>query len=125
LWSNASVDENVAIDLIVNVMMLAKAVLHILQQGPEEGTLNSETFDQAIRNISKDIDVTTNKAEMQKLKELKAKNRRMKVSAKVAKKKLMKKRNTIVESSSNCGNEVSLPPFGRRILLCVEGYTLK
>jgi hypothetical protein len=60
----------------MNVMMLAKVVLHILQQGPEEGTLNFKTSDQAIRNISKVIDVTINKAETQKLKELKAQNKK-------------------------------------------------
>jgi len=107
----------------VNAMMLAKVVFHILQQGPEEGTLNFKTSDQAIRNISKAINVTTNKVETQKLKELKVKNKKMKVSAKVTKKKLAKKRNTIVENSSSSNNEVSLPPFRRRILFCVEGYT--
>jgi hypothetical protein len=61
LWSNAYVDENVTIDLIVNAMMLVKAMLHILQQGLEKGTLNFEIFDQVIKNISKDIDVTTDK----------------------------------------------------------------
>ncbi len=49
------------IDLIVNAMMLVKAMLHILQQGLEKGTLNFEIFDQVIKNISKDIDVTTDK----------------------------------------------------------------
>ncbi len=44
-WSNAFVDENVTIDLIVNVMKLAKVMLHILQQGPNEGTSNFETHD--------------------------------------------------------------------------------
>jgi hypothetical protein len=123
LWSNAYVNENATIDLIVNAMMLAKVVLHILQQELKKGTLNFETSDQAIRNISKHVDVPTNKAKMQKLKELKAKNRRMKANAKVAKNKLMKKSNTIVENSSSSNNEISLPPFGRRILFCVEGYT--
>lgn len=104
-------------------MMLAKVVLHILQQGPEKGTLNFETSDQAIKNISKHIDVTTNKTEMQKLKKMKAKNRRMKANAKVAKKKLVKKKNTVVDNSSSSNNEVSLPPFEKRILFCVEGYT--
>ncbi len=61
MWSNAYVDENVTIDLIVNAMMLVKAMLHILQQGLEKGTLNFEIFDQVIKNISKDIDVTTDK----------------------------------------------------------------
>jgi hypothetical protein len=107
----------------MNAMMLAKVVLQILQQGPKEGTLNFETSHQVIRNISKDIDVTTNKAQMQKLKKMKAKNRRMKAGAKVAKKKLVKKNNTIVESSSSSNNEVSLPPFRKRTLFCVEGYT--
>jgi hypothetical protein len=43
-WSNAHVDENTTIDLIVNVMTLAKTVFHILQQGCSEGTPSFETF---------------------------------------------------------------------------------
>jgi hypothetical protein len=42
LWSNAYVDENVTIDPIVNVMKLAKAVLHI---GPNEDTSSFERHD--------------------------------------------------------------------------------
>jgi hypothetical protein len=61
LWSNAYVDENVTIDLIVNAMMLVKTMLRILQQGLEKGTLNFDIFDQVIKNISKDIDVTIDK----------------------------------------------------------------
>ncbi len=75
----------------MNVMMLAKVVLHILQQGPEEGTLNFKTSDQAIRNISKVIDVTINKAETQKLKELKAQNKKWKSVLKLQRKNLWKK----------------------------------
>ncbi len=47
-------------------MMPMKAMLHILQQGHNEGTLSFETFDQAIRNISKDINVATKKSQTQK-----------------------------------------------------------
>ncbi len=60
-WSNASIDENMTIDLIVNAMMLIEVVLHILQQGPNEGIPSFETLDKAIENISKDIHVTTKK----------------------------------------------------------------
>jgi hypothetical protein len=49
------------IDLIVNAMMLIEVVLHILQQGPNEGIPSFETLDKAIENISKDIHVTTKK----------------------------------------------------------------
>jgi len=47
---------------------------------------------------------------MQKQKEQEAKNMRMKVSPKVVRKELMKKRNTVIESFSNFDNEVSLSP---------------
>ncbi len=57
----------------MNAMMLAKVVLHIFQQGHSEGTPSFETLDHAIRNISKDIDVTTKKSQTQKRKESKAK----------------------------------------------------
>ncbi len=62
LWSNASIDENTTIDLIVNAMTLVKTMLHILQQGPNEGTLSFETFDQTIKNISNDINVVATKS---------------------------------------------------------------
>ncbi len=42
-------------------MTPAKVVFHILQQGPSEGTLSFETLDRVIRNISKDINATTQK----------------------------------------------------------------
>ncbi len=67
-WSNTSIDENTTIDLIVNAMMLVKAMLHILQRGGNEGTPSFETHDQAIRIISKDIDATTEKPQTQKWK---------------------------------------------------------
>jgi hypothetical protein len=60
-WSNASIDENMTIDLIVNAMMPIEVVLHILQQGPSEGIPSFETLDKAIKNISKDIHATTKK----------------------------------------------------------------
>jgi len=47
---------------------------------------------------------------MQKQKEQEAKNMRMKVGAKVTRKELMKKRNTVIKSSSNFDHEVSLSP---------------
>jgi hypothetical protein len=46
----------------MNVMMSIEAMFHILQQGPEEGTPSFETLNQAIKNISKDINVVENKA---------------------------------------------------------------
>jgi hypothetical protein len=62
MWLNASVDENTTIDPIVNAMTSIKAMLHILQQRCSEGTPSFETPNQAIMNISKDIDVTTKKS---------------------------------------------------------------
>jgi hypothetical protein len=44
-WSNASIDENMTIHSIVNAMMSVKAMFHILQQGPNEGTPSFETLD--------------------------------------------------------------------------------
>ncbi len=67
-WSNAYVDENMTIDLIVNAMSSTKAVLHILQQGRNESTPNFETIDRVIKNISKDINVATKKSRTQKQK---------------------------------------------------------
>lgn len=43
IWSNASANENVTIDSIVKAVTLAKAVFHILQRGPTEGTLSFGT----------------------------------------------------------------------------------
>lgn len=50
LWSKAFVDKNAPIDL-VNAMMLAEVVFHILQQGPTKGTPSFETLNHFIRNI--------------------------------------------------------------------------
>jgi hypothetical protein len=47
-------------------MTSIKAMLHILQQGPRENTLSFETPNQTIKNISKDINVTTKKFQMKK-----------------------------------------------------------
>jgi hypothetical protein len=57
LWSNASIDENMTIDLIVNAITPIEVVLHILQHRPSEGISSFETLNYVIRNISKDIDV--------------------------------------------------------------------
>jgi hypothetical protein len=53
-----SIDENTTIDPIANAITSIEAMLYILQRRPSEGTLSFETFDQLIRNISKDIDAT-------------------------------------------------------------------
>jgi hypothetical protein len=66
-------------------------------------------------NISKDIDVMAKKVQMQKCKELEAKTKRTKVDVKITKKKLVKERNTIVESFLNFNNEVSLPPLEEKL----------
>jgi hypothetical protein len=42
-WSNTYVDENGTIDPIVNAMMLAQTMFHILQQGLGEGTPSCAT----------------------------------------------------------------------------------
>ncbi len=99
------------ISLIVNANMTVETTLHILQQGPNESTLNSETCDQAIMNISKDIDATTKKFGTQKRKKLEAKPKKMNADVKVARKKIMKKRTPMVESFSSSNNEISLPPL--------------
>jgi hypothetical protein len=44
-WLNTSIDENVTIDLIMNVMTSTETIIHIFQQGPGEGTLSFETHD--------------------------------------------------------------------------------
>jgi hypothetical protein len=43
-------------------MTPVEAMFHVLQGGPEEGTLSFETHNQTIKNISKDIDVMAKKA---------------------------------------------------------------
>jgi len=90
--------------------MTVEGVFHILQQWPNESTLNFEPFDQAIMNISKDIYATTKKFRTQKRKKLEAKPKKMKADVKVARKEIMKKRTPIVESFSSSNNEISLPP---------------
>jgi len=72
-WSNASIDENMTIDLIVNAMMPIEVVFHILQQGPSEGIPSFETLDKAIENISKDIHATTKKNSNPKMKRTRGK----------------------------------------------------
>jgi hypothetical protein len=42
-WSNTYVDDNTTIDPIMDAMTLTKVVLHILQQGPNEGAPSFET----------------------------------------------------------------------------------
>jgi len=74
------------IDLIVNAMMPMKVVFHIFQQGPNEGTPSFEKPDQVIRNISKDINVTTKTFRTKKRKEHMANPKGTKVGAKVARK---------------------------------------
>ncbi len=79
------------IDPIVNAMTLAEVVLHILQQGPNKGNSNFETLYQSITNISKDIDVVTKKARMQKRKKLKVKTKKMNARTKTTKKEIVEK----------------------------------
>ncbi len=67
-WLNTYADENVTIDPIMNAMMLAQIMFHILQQGLGEGTPSFETPNQVIKNISKDIDVIAQKDQTQKCK---------------------------------------------------------
>jgi hypothetical protein len=120
MWLNASVDENTTIDLIVNAMTSTKAMLHILQQGCSEGTPSFETPNQAIMNISKDIDVTTKKSQTQKWKEPEAKPEKMKVIVKATRNKVVKKRTPIVESSSSSDSEVSLPSLKEELYIVLE-----
>jgi len=47
----------------MNAMTSVETMFHILQEGPVEGTPSFETLDQAIKNISKDINVMENKAQ--------------------------------------------------------------
>jgi hypothetical protein len=93
-WSNVSIDENTTIDPIVNVMTLAKTMFQIFQQGHSEGTVSFKTLDQAIKNISKDINVATKKSQTQKRKESETKPWRTKVVAKVARKEIVKKKDS-------------------------------
>ncbi len=60
----------------MSAMTSAKAMLHILQQGPSESTLSFETPNQVIMNISKDINVIVKKyqTQMRKESETKPKN---------------------------------------------------
>jgi septal ring factor EnvC (AmiA/AmiB activator) len=72
--------------------------------------LSFETSNQAIMNISKDIDATTKKIRTQKQKKLEAKPKKMKADVKATRKEIMKKRTPIVEIFSSCNNEFCLPP---------------
>jgi hypothetical protein len=67
------------IDPIVNAMMSIEVLLHILQQGPNEGTLSFETHDHAIRNILKDINVIAKKSRTQSRKNQKQNPREQKL----------------------------------------------
>jgi hypothetical protein len=88
-------------------MTLIEVVLYILQQGPNEGSLNFETlFDQVIRNISKDIDATIEILNT-KTKRTRGKPRRTKVGVKATRKEVMKKRTEVIKSSSSFNNEIS------------------
>jgi hypothetical protein len=64
-------------------MTSVEGMFHILQQGPKKCTLSFETPNHAIKNISKDIDVTTKKVWTQKQKELEAKNRKTRLVLKL------------------------------------------
>jgi stringent starvation protein B len=57
-WSNAFVDENATIDLIVNAMTPTKAMVHISKQGIKVSS-SFETLDQVVKNISKALASTT------------------------------------------------------------------
>jgi hypothetical protein len=92
-------------------------VLHILRQGTGKDNPFFGTLDQAIRRISKDKDVALEKPQMEKHKEQEAKtkkkltmNKELKASAKATKKAIMKKSNTIVESSLSFDSEILLAP---------------
>ncbi len=119
-WSNASIDENTTIDPTVNVMTLAKTMFQNFQQGHSEGTLSFKTLDQAMKNISKDIDVATKKSQTQKWKESKTKPWRTKVVVKAARKEIVKKRTPIIESFSSFDSEVSLPPSKKELYIVLE-----
>jgi hypothetical protein len=99
-------------------MTSTEAMLHIFRQRPSEGTQSFETPNQIIRNISKDIDVTTKKSQTKKWKEPKEKPKRMKVGAKAKRKKIVKKRSEVIKSSSSFNSEVSLPPLEEEYMQC-------
>jgi hypothetical protein len=82
----------------------------------KEGTPSFETLDQAIRNISKNIDVATKKSWTQQWKKLEVNPKKRKAVTKAIRKEVMKKRTPIIESSSSFDNEVSLPPLENCIL---------
>jgi hypothetical protein len=85
-WSNASIDDNMTISLIVN----AKCFI-FFNKDPMKVPLSFETSNQAIMDISKDIDATTNKFQTQKWKKLEAKPKKMKANVKATRKEIMKK----------------------------------
>jgi len=95
-------------------------MFHIFQQGPSESTLSFQTLDQAIKNISKDINATTKKSWTQKHKELEAKPRRTKVGAKVARKEVVKKRTKVIKIFSSSNNEVSQPPLEEKLYIVLK-----
>jgi hypothetical protein len=103
-------------------MTLVEVMFHILQQGPIKGTPSFQTHNQAIKNISKDINPMANKVQTQKHKEPKEKTRRTKVDVNVAKKELVKKMNMIIESSLSYNSEISLPPQ-KNNFICARGCT--
>lgn len=104
----------------MNVMMLAKIVLHILQQGCNEGTMSFETLNRSIRYISNDINAATKKSQTQKQKESEAKPWKTKAIAKVARKEVVEKRTPIIESSLSFDIEVSLPPSKEELYIVLE-----
>jgi len=102
-------------------------VLHILQQGIGEDNPFFGTLDQAIKKISKDKDVTLEKPKKEKHKEQEAKtkkklivNKESKASAKATKKVIMKKSDTIIESSLSFDNEILLPPSKEALYTMLE-----
>ncbi len=92
-------------------MTPAKVVFHILQQGPSEGTLSFETLDRVIRNISKDINATTQKYWTQKRKEPLAKPKRTKLVLKLQGNKLWRKGLKLWRVLQVLKGEVSLTPL--------------
>jgi hypothetical protein len=50
-WSNTSIGENETIDPIVNAMMLAKTVVHILKQGIKKASLSFQTPKEHLKRI--------------------------------------------------------------------------
>ncbi len=108
------------IDPIVNAMLLAKNVFHILQQRHNESISSFETPNQAIRIISKDMDVATKKSWTQKWKKLEAKPWRTNVVTKVIRDDVVKKRIPIIDSSSSSESEVSIPPLEEKLYIMLE-----